>query len=292
MNRHDAHDVRAFYVALDGELERFDLMYESRERWRGVAVVIERERHEFVDGVASFGAEPREKGASSAVLAEQPAEEFKRSRLLRPIAPARDFLRGARMAAFGRCAQRCVERTGAVRRDFDQIGIVEADQRRFERTGERIIVLWRKRDARSGEEVHDRDMAGNFEPVGAGDGNALSLQCAHHGFEKRVAASHENHHVARPDWPQRPALRIMDAFARRRRDERPDFRGDALRELGRRRGFARQVERQRPFGRVGLLASRDRLPDFYHARNIVLERAMAWRRLLGIGVEAFARFGR
>ena len=76
MDRHDPDGVaRRLHVALDRQVDAVEPGQEGHQRGRAVALVRERQRHEFVDRVAGLRAEPAQQGAAAAVGPEQPRVE-------------------------------------------------------------------------------------------------------------------------------------------------------------------------------------------------------------------------
>ena len=84
---------------------------------------------------------------------------------------------------------------------------VKVEQRALQRDRERKIVLRQQQRVGEIHQIDDRDVFGQFQPVGAGDGNAGVLQRLDDGVEQVAAAAHQHQHVAiakrrrLPSWP-------------------------------------------------------------------------------------------
>ena len=156
---HHAHAVRlVLHVALDPASVAFDLGEKIMQRGRVALLMRQRESQEFVDRVGGLGSQPTDQRAPAAVLAEQAGVESEGRKRLRPPAPRVEPARGFARRTFLASRERLGERAVPPRRELEQIVVVEADQRRLERRGERQIVVRQQRRAAGGDEVHHRDM--------------------------------------------------------------------------------------------------------------------------------------
>ena len=136
-------------------------------------------------------------------------------------------------------------------------------------------------DAAKRDEVLDRDMAGQAQPVGAGDGDAEDLQAARQRVDETVALAHQNQHVARA---QRAALAFDDVGLADPAGDRP---GDGIGQLhGRRR---RMIDRFAPVVRLLDRGGADRRPDLDIARRAGADRLVLDR--LGIARQPLAGAG-
>ena len=115
---HDAHAVAPrLHVALHRRVVGLDLVEEGGERGRLLALVGERQRHDFVDRVARFGAETLEQRAPPAVGAEQRSVEGERRAFARALHATSRAARARRRSAVRspRRARRSASRRGPAR---------------------------------------------------------------------------------------------------------------------------------------------------------------------------------
>ena len=200
------------------------------------------EAQEGVDGVARLAAEPGDELRAAAQRAEQGRVESERAVPAGEIAPARQGCAGAprrRVACRGMVGEGSGQGriVGAADGDADEIVVVEADERRFQRRRQRQVVVGQERRAAGRDEVEHGDVLADVEAVGAGHRHARLLEGADHGLEGRPALAHEDEDVA--GAPTDAGLVAL---------VRPDAHGagDATRHHDRRRGRLGGVDRQGP----------------------------------------------
>ena len=92
--------------------------------------------------------------------------------------------------------QRVAQRLPAIPRQGEQVVLAKAEQRALQRDREREIVLRQQQGVGEIHQVDDRNVLGEFQPVGAGHGNAGVLQRLDHGVEQVAAPAHQHQHVA------------------------------------------------------------------------------------------------
>ena len=175
-----------------------------------------------------------------------------------------------------------------MRRERDEIIVVEPDERRFENAGECQIVVRQQGRTPGRDQIHHRDMFGESEPVGAGDRDMHLFQRADHRLEERAALAHENHDVAGANAPHPAAALVVDTLGRVRREPTRDGDGDPAGEHDRRLLFADEIERQPPVARIVALFGADRLPEFDERRQVRLPRRV--HRLHIVGLEGRGNF--
>ena len=177
-----------------------------------------------------------------------------------------------------------VKRAGPLGRQGDQIVVVKAEDRRFQRRGQGKIVLRQQARAANRDEVHHRDMLRQFKPVGARHRDAFFLERADHRLEKGVAAAHQNHDVAGPD---RPAFALrLDRLAGAGFKPARNGLGNAPRGGDRRIGRVLVIERQFPVALFLGYARRDHVPDFHAGRQVAFPRLMNRADVIGLRREA------
>ena len=155
---------------------------EAFER-RGVGLLeAERLGEEFVEHVLGLGPEPAEELRPSAVGAEDAGVEGVRVEEIDPRPPGvelRPRLGEGALPGHGGLAERPPQRLPpAAMGDLVELVLVEADQRALEEGGERQVVLGEEHDAAERHQVHDRDVLGELDAVGAGDRHAARLERA------------------------------------------------------------------------------------------------------------------
>ena len=106
-------------------------------------------------------------------------------------------------------AQRIAQRSPAFPRQLEQIVVVKAEQRAFQRHRQRQIVLRQQQRVGEIHQIDDRDMLGQFQPVGAGDRNAGVLQRLDDRVESVAAPAHQHQHVAVAQRRRLPAVPVM-----------------------------------------------------------------------------------
>ena len=112
----------------------------------------------------------------------------------------------------------------------NRVVVVKPEQRALQHGREREIVLRQQQRVGQHHQVHDGDVLGEHQPVGARDRDAGVLQRADDRLEQRPALAHQHQHVAgaqrrcviqRRDMPRRSSLASADLRARlRQRVER------------------------------------------------------------------------
>ena len=114
-----------------------------------------------------------------------------------PLALGEPVERTAELAALGGVGgQRVAQRSLAIPGQREQVVLGKAEQRALQRDRERQIVLRQQQRVGEIHQVDDGDVFGEFEPVGAGDGNAGVLQRLDDGVEQVAAPAHQHQHVA------------------------------------------------------------------------------------------------
>ena len=185
------------------------------------------------------------------------------------------------MTLVTRCGKRGLETCGPLRRERDEIIVVESDERRFENAGECQIVLRQQGRTSGRDQVHHRYMFGESEPVGAGNRDVHLFQGADHRLEEGAALAHENHHVAGANAPHPAAVLVMDTLERVGREPTRNGGGNPAGEYDRRLLFADKIERQPPIARIVTLFGDDRLPELDECRQISLPRRVHRLHIVG-----------
>ena len=159
--------------------------------------------------------------------------------------------------------KRRAQRALAVPGELEQVVVREAEQRALQRHREREIVLRQQQRVREVHQVDDRDVLGQFQPVGAGDGNAGLLQRLDDRIEDVAAAAHQHQHVA---ITQPPAVAGMAGHGAAF-DQPLDLGLDAPRKLHLRAGQRHAVERRAPALDVLLVVGFGQGPQLDRARD-------------------------
>ena len=102
----------------------------------------------------------------------------------------------ARSAAL---AERVPERARPSMGERIELVLAEADQRAFQERGERQVVLGQEHHPAERHQVHDGDVLGQRQAVGAGDRDAVRLERAIDGVGQRAARPRENEDAAGAD---------------------------------------------------------------------------------------------
>jgi hypothetical protein len=157
----------------------------------------ERQSQEFVDRVVRFRAEPREEAFAASLRPEDLREEIERRPSRRARAPGVETPHRFGVPELGGPGKRVIERSLALRRQREQIFVIEPDQRRFQHSGEREIILGQQRRPRRRDQIHHGHMFAELEPVGTGRRNVALFQRADHCFEEGVALADQNEKIAR-----------------------------------------------------------------------------------------------
>ena len=221
-------------------------------------LVVESEIEKFVERVVGLGSEPREEPLAASLGPQHTRIERER-RLPRPRGETVE-----RGGGFGEvalrlrfCPQRRAQRSLALPGELEQVVVVEAEQRRLEHGREREIVVGQQQRVREHHQVHDRDMLGQHQPVGAGDRDTVGFQGADDGLEQRPALAHQHQYVARAGALPGPAL---------------DVPGDLRRQPHLRAPFGQFVERRIPGLDIALVVGLERIPDLDEAGRRVRQR--------------------
>src|SRR6202165_2296747 len=164
----------------------------------GLALIPHRKFEKFAERVIGFMAKPLQDFLPATVAAEQPGIECEwRFGSETAFAFFETIKRVPEFAVRrGVQAQGAAQRSLALPCQFEQIVLVEAEQRALQCDRERQIVLRQQKRIGKVYQVDDRDMFGQFQPVGAGNGNAGVLQRLDHGVEGVAAPPHQDQHVA------------------------------------------------------------------------------------------------
>ena len=151
---------------------------------------------------------------------------------------------------------------------FDQRLVIEAEKRAFQHACKRQIVLGQHHDAAERHQILDRDVFGQFQPVGTGDIEPGLLQFPDDRRHEAVAPSHQDQDVAMPDRPV--VARQLVAMV----DPRPDGRGDTLGQQHGRIARLLGVDGRQPLGLFRARRLRQDRPDAHLARIIGPDRVM------------------
>ena len=131
---------------------------------------------------------------------------------------------------------------------LEQSVFVDIEERALQHRGEGQIVFRQQQKPAHRDQVLDRQLLGQHQPVGAGDRDAALLQGAQQLADEFVAAPHQHHDVAGPEQAVaqlqplagvKPLLQPLAGV-----EPLPDFCGDGAGEPGIRLGAALAGERQ------------------------------------------------
>ncbi len=200
MHRQDAHLGAAIgiEVALDLAAARFEPAQETLQRRGFGALVLQRARQQFVDRVGRLMSQPFEQSLPSALGTERLGEEVEGRREVRAPEPGRQpAMRIGEGGIVRLLAQRPPEMAGALPGEHEELVLVEADQRRFEQAGEVEVVLRQQHEARHGQQILDRELLTEIEPVDACDLDIRALELADQRIHELVAPAHQHHQMAR-----------------------------------------------------------------------------------------------
>ena len=262
VHRHHPHLVAdGIGVATDLGLGRVEPGEEALQR-RGVRLLVgERLGKELVEHVLGLGPEPpQELAAAMMPIGEDLAVEGIGVVIVGPRPPVVELAarRGERTVRIAdRRLAECPPQglLAAPVGDRKELVVVEADQRTLQQGGQRQVVLGEKHDPAERHQVHDGDMLGEDQPVGAGDGDPARLQGAVDGVGLGAARAGEDQDVAGTDGlPRR--LQHFGAL-----QPAIDGVGDAIGELHLGALIAEMIDRAGPVLRVGLLRRLDHRPD-------------------------------
>ncbi len=253
MHGHDAdfvaHDV---HVALHFRGRRAHERDETLQRGRLGPFVGEREVQEFVERIGGFRAEPRQNLPAAAFAAEEMRIEAERRFAAGELGEALE-LRGRRRTrrVFG-FSQRRPQRAAAAPGQREQLVVVEPEQRALEHGRERKIVAFVEECVGEHQEIHDRDVLGQHQPVGARNRDGGVLERANDRLEQGPALAHQDEDVA-------GAAALIEQDTDRGRN--------TLGELRLWIGLGRFVERRVPRLDLGRRRRRDRRPDLDETRR-------------------------
>ena len=170
--------------------------------------------------------DPAERAAAGGRRLRPAAGRRTRTAAGSPPAPAaRANARTLRQTAAGR-ARRAAARTGSPRRGRRRDRTApppQAEQRAAQHGGEAEIVLGQQQGVAQRDQVHDRDLVGERQPVGAGDRYLQLLEVLDQQLLQDAAARQQDHDVAGAD--RRPAGRQRGARAQPFEDLRRDRLG-------------------------------------------------------------------
>ena len=152
----------------------------------------------FIDRIGRLRPEAGDEFAPAAAGTDQSHIEEERRQRRSPLPPGRELLRRAAMTLVLRCGKRSRETCRPLRRERDEIIVVEPDERRFEKRSERQIVLRQQGCAPCRDQIHHRDMFGETSRSAPATGTSIS-------FSARIIASKKV-----PRW----RTRIMTSPAR------------------------------------------------------------------------------
>ena len=111
--------------------------------------------------------------------------------------------------------------------------VAQAEQRALQHGRQREIVVRQQQRIAEHQQVHDGDVFGQHQPVGAGDRDPRLLERADHRLEHAAALAHQNEHArARPRAALRdPAFSPCGAILARQLDRRAGLAGGVERRV-------------------------------------------------------------
>ncbi len=199
MDREDPHlgTPIGIEVALDLPAACLEPPQETLQRGRFAALILEGARQQFVDRIGRLVSQPLEQPLASAFGTQGLREEIERRDEVGACQPHRQ---PAVRPGEGRLARLFTQGppqvTGAFPGQRKELVFVEADQRRLEQAGEVEVVLRQQDEARHRQQVLDRELFPEIEPVDARDLDLLALQLAHQRVDEGIAPSHQHHQVS------------------------------------------------------------------------------------------------
>jgi hypothetical protein len=154
-------------------------------------------------------------------------------------------------------------RRAAIPRYCEQILVIEAEQRAAQRGRQRQIVLRQQQGVGQHHQIHDRDMLGEHEAVGAGDIDLLVFQRTDNRFEQFAALAHQHENIAIAQGAATGADGLAALHQSSHRSCNP------ARQPHARAGLAGLVERGIPAVDIRAFFRLDRFPDLDQARRCV-----------------------
>ena len=202
VNRHHAHGFsRRLHVAPDRKISAAQPVQEGHERGRLKRLGVQRQFQKLVHRVASLRPKTGEEPSAAFFWPQQARVKPERTfaRALAPAVYPRHRIYAARLRA---SAQRVNQRAATTGRKFQQIVVVEANERRFQDAGQREIILREKRNASSRHKILHRDMVAQFQTIRARHRHACFFERPDDALKKRTPLAHKNQHVASAHAPQ------------------------------------------------------------------------------------------
>ena len=255
VHRHHPHLVAGdLHVAFDvgpGCAQPGD---EALQRRCFAAFIVERAIEKFVERVVGLVTEARKKALATSLGPQYACIEPEWRLLVRPLRKAIEPLDRRREAwVHGRLRPQCrVQRCLALPGDLEQVLVVQPEQRRLEHGGQGEVVGRQQQRIREHHQIHDRDMLGQHQPIGAGHRHMGILERADDRLEHGATLAHQYQHVTGARALLRPTLDVCRDLRRQ-----PDLR--AL--------FRQLVERRIPGLDLALLLRLDGVPDLDEARH-------------------------
>ena len=175
----------------------------AQQGGRRLVVVGDGAVEELVDRIRRIGTEPAQQPRPHPVVVEDPGVELERRQVVGIGAPALQRLgrRPEAMIRFRPVDHGTPQCALAVRRDGDEVVVVEIEQWRFQHRRQRQVVLRQGEEIAERHQILHRDLVGEPHAVGAGHRNTARLQGGDHGAGERTPVAHQDQDVAGMDRP-------------------------------------------------------------------------------------------
>ena len=278
MDGHHPDQAAATRAALDLDIAFAEPGQEAGQR-RGLGGLVgEGLRQQFGDSVLGLGAQPRRQPRTTVMADQQARDQLERPQEARDAAEIDEHRVDGVMVAG---PQRLRQRRRPPRGEAIELVLVQPEQRRAQRRGERQVVLGRRKHRQHGPDVADGKLCGELHAVGPRDRQAVCLQRPDQRVEQFGPTLHENHDVARLDGPRlrRPGADVEE----RRAQHVAHLAGNRIgehRDVG---GRGDPVQRLVPRARFRLFRWRYDRPQIDAARLVTAERQMPGRTAQSVG---------
>ena len=164
------------------------------QRGRGAVVVGQCQVEELIEGIGGLGSQASQHPGPSAFAVEHRGIELERRQVFGPPPPTPQALRRLHraMAAAALRGELLPQGSRPAERQGRQVVVVEAEQRRFERRGERKVVVGQSEHVAQRNQILHGDLLGQHQTVGAGNRHATRLQGGDQRRGERQPLAHED----------------------------------------------------------------------------------------------------
>ena len=251
----------------------------------------QRQVQEFSKGIDRLGPEPGEQTAASAPCAEDAGKQLIGGQVIggRKHVPQKFVSGGKSRTGLPAGPEFRPQASFPVVGEFEQFLFGQADYRALEYRRQGEVVLGKKQKPAQRQQIHDRDVLGEHQPVDSRDIDAQCLERAHQIVHESAAAPDQNHDVAGGD-------RTAPGFEHLAIADHPgDAGGDDGREPGLRRSAPDPLDRRFPALGLIRVQRRNGRPQLHetagslagrlvHDRAVIQRHAVPGRDLFEYGV--------